>query len=54
MDYDPPERYKCGCRSGYRAVLPVIVNVTDPVPVEWRPLVCVDMNTPQPASAVKE
>jgi hypothetical protein len=34
------EKFKCGCRPGYDAVLPNATEVMDPVPVEWRPLKC--------------
>jgi hypothetical protein len=40
VDYDPPEKFKCGCQAGYDAVLPDAMQVKDPVPVEWRPLKC--------------
>jgi hypothetical protein len=40
VDYDPPKKFKCGCRPGYDAVLPNATEVMDPVPVEWRPLKC--------------
>ena len=43
VNHFPPEKYKCGCRDGYDAVLPS--EITDPVPVSWRPLKCL----PNPA-----
>jgi Calcium-binding EGF domain len=44
VDYDPPQKFKCGCRPGYNAVLPNAAEVKDPVPVEWRPLKCLPSN----------
>ena len=41
VNYNPPERYKCGCRQGYTAVLPTTLEMIDPVPVEWRPTQCI-------------
>jgi Calcium-binding EGF domain len=41
VDYNPPQKYKCGCRPGYESVLPNSSDVKDNVPVEWRPLKCV-------------
>jgi Hint module/Calcium-binding EGF domain len=40
VDYDPPEKFKCGCLPGYNAVLPDATELKDPVPLEWRPLMC--------------
>ena len=40
VDYDPPKKFKCGCVSGYDAILPNATDVTDNVTVEWRPLKC--------------
>lgn len=42
VDMDPPESYKCLCHEGYDAVLPKVSDMTDPVPVEWRPIACTD------------
>lgn len=44
VDYNPPEKFKCGCRPGYDAVLPDAIDIKDPVPVEWRPLNCLPRN----------
>ena len=41
VDYDFPQKYKCGCLPGYTAVLPNASDLKDPVAVEWRPLQCV-------------
>jgi Calcium-binding EGF domain len=41
VDYDPPQKYKCGCLPGYEAILPKASDVKDNVPIEWRPLKCV-------------
>jgi hypothetical protein len=40
VDYDPPKKFKCGCLPGYDAILPNASDVTDNIPVEWRPLKC--------------
>lgn len=40
VDYDPPRKFKCGCRLDYDAILPKSIDVKDPVPIEWRPLKC--------------
>jgi hypothetical protein len=37
-----PEKYRCGCLDGWNAVLPE--NVVDPVPLDWRPLDCIDVD----------
>ena len=39
VNYNPPEKFKCGCRPGFDAVLPD--STKDPVPVDWRPLQCI-------------
>jgi hypothetical protein len=41
VDFSPPEKFKCGCRTGYNALLPDALDVTDHVPVDWRPLKCI-------------
>lgn len=40
----PPKKYKCGCNSGWEAVISNATNVTDPVPSDWRPLDCLDID----------
>jgi len=40
VDYDPPQKFKCGCLPGYEAVLPQSSDIKDNVPAEWRPLLC--------------
>lgn len=41
-DHDPPEFFKCECPTGFTANNPT--TVSDPVPVDWRPLACIDVN----------
>lgn len=41
VDYNPQEKFKCGCLPGYDAILVEAMKIKDPVPVEWRPLKCV-------------
>lgn len=41
-DHDPPEFYKCECPTGFTATNPT--SVDDPVPVDWRPLRCDDID----------
>lgn len=41
VDFNPPEKFKCGCRTGYNALLPDALDVKDHVPVDWRPLKCI-------------
>jgi hypothetical protein len=44
VNYLPPKKFKCGCHSGYDAILPDDTDITDPVPVEWRPIKCLPKN----------
>ena len=46
VDYDFPQKFKCGCLPGYEAVLPNASDVNDNVvPAEWRPLQCVQRDS---------
>ena len=40
VDYDPPQKFKCGCLPGYNAVFPNASDIKDNVPADWRPLQC--------------
>ena len=46
VNESPPTKYKCGCISGYAPVLPDNITdiVLDPVPLDWRPLDCVEID----------
>jgi hypothetical protein len=46
VDDFPPKRFKCGCLSPYKAVLPNQSDVMDPVPADWRPLMCIEEPVP--------
>jgi hypothetical protein len=39
VDYDPPQKFKCGCLPDYQAILPNVTDVKDNVTVDWRPKV---------------
>mmetsp|Transcript_1382 Transcript_1382/g.1684 ORF Transcript_1382/g.1684 Transcript_1382/m.1684 type:complete len:417 (+) Transcript_1382:63-1313(+) len=48
VDYDTPEKYKCGCKDNFTPVLAhnesqieELYGSIEPVPKEWRPLACV-------------
>jgi superoxide dismutase, Fe-Mn family len=60
VNYFPPQRYKCECKPGFKAVLPENNSTfQDPVPIEWRPTSCVDPDAyslpklPYPADALE-
>jgi hypothetical protein len=46
VNESPPMNYKCGCVSGYNPVIPDNITdlVLDPVPLDWRPLDCIDID----------
>lgn len=46
VNESPPQKYKCGCVSGYNPVLPDNITdiVLDPVPLDWRPVDCVEID----------
>lgn len=43
VDAAAPNRYKCGCLSGFEAVLPTEWT-DDAAPLEWRPEACIDQD----------
>lgn len=58
VDRFPPELYSCHCPEGFSSVLPEKATLTDPVPVDWRPIACIKNNSviaaPQPVDPVTE
>jgi superoxide dismutase, Fe-Mn family len=43
VNYAPPQRYKCECKPGFKAILPTNNSTfQDPVPIEWRPTNCIN------------
>jgi superoxide dismutase, Fe-Mn family len=43
VNYFPPQRFRCECKPGLKAILPENNNTfQDPVPISWRPTSCVE------------
>jgi Calcium-binding EGF domain len=46
VNESPPSKYRCGCVEGYIPVLAdnITTIILDPVPLEWRPIDCKDID----------
>jgi Calcium-binding EGF domain len=46
VNKSPPSKYRCGCVEGYIPVLAdnITTIILDPVPLEWRPIDCKDID----------